>query len=253
MSLPQSTALTLSPASGRSWANPTHPWVMRMQWHDLLFAHWPVDPELIIPHLPPGLTLDLWQGQAWLGVVPFGMKGVGLRALPPVPTTGAFLECNVRTYVTANNKPGVFFFSLDAASKLAVRTARHGLGLPYFDAKITLDRHPDNTIAYHTTRTHSGQHPGTFTATYRPEGDIFHATPGTIDYWLCERYCLYTRKFGKTLRGEIDHAPWPLQLATAEITTNTVAHAFGFTLDTPPTHLHFAHHISVRAWTFTPL
>jgi uncharacterized protein YqjF (DUF2071 family) len=104
---------------------------MAMTWHDLLFAHWPLPTEALAPLLPDGVELDLFDGEAWLGIVPFRMSGVRLRRLPPLPGTGAFPELNVRTYVRAGGKPGVWFFSLDARSALAVAIARAWFRLPY--------------------------------------------------------------------------------------------------------------------------
>ncbi|MBA2665239.1 MAG: DUF2071 domain-containing protein [Bradymonadaceae bacterium] len=234
--------------SGRWWPTPRHPWVMHMQWHDLLFAHWTVDPDVLRPHLPAGLELDLWDGQAYVGVVPFGMKGVRGRGLPAVPSTGEFLECNVRTYVTAEDKPGVFFFSLDAESRLAVRAARWSFGLPYFDAEMAIDHRTDGAIDYSTRRTHKGAPAGEFKATYGPSGDVFRAEAESLDFWLTERYCLYSSRGGSTLRAEIDHQSWPLQRAVCEIQANTVAEGFGLHLKGPPLHLHFVRFLDVRAW-----
>src|SRR5262245_20685303 len=111
-------------ASHRPWPLPQRPWAMGMHWHDLLFAHWPVKVESLRPLVPSELAIDTFDGQAWLGVVPFRMTAVRPRICPSLPGLSAFLELNVRTYVTAEGKPGVWFFSLDAASRLAVRAAR---------------------------------------------------------------------------------------------------------------------------------
>src|SRR5690606_36170267 len=108
----------LASQAHRPWPMPDSPWVMAQSWHQLLFAHWSFPPEDIRPLLPPGLTLDTYAGQAWVGVVPFRMSGIRLRGLPPVPFTSAFAELSVRTYVTTEDKPGVWFFSLDAANRI---------------------------------------------------------------------------------------------------------------------------------------
>jgi len=110
--------------SDRKWPLPKHPWVMRMTWSQLLFAHWPVDPDAVAQVLPTGVTLDTRDGKAWIGIVPFLMSDVAFRFCPPIPGLSRFLELNVRTYVTVDGKPGVWFFSLDAASRIAVRAAR---------------------------------------------------------------------------------------------------------------------------------
>src|ERR671920_2567916 len=109
------------------------------QWQDLLFMHWPLREDTLRPLIPPGLTLDTFDGSAWLGVVPFRMSGVRPRSLPRVPWLSAFPEINVRTYVTAEGKPGVWFFSLEATSRVAVRVARWAFHLNYLDAQIACD------------------------------------------------------------------------------------------------------------------
>lgn len=239
--------------TNRPWPPPKHPWLMRMQWYSVLFAHWPVEARLLEPYLLPGLELDLWEDQAWLSIVPFGMKGVSLRGFPSVPSLSSFLECNVRTYVVADGKPGALFLSIEANSKLAVRAARWGAGLPYCDADMRLKQMRDGTVFYQSTRTHADQPSGEFIALYRPEGEVFYAEPGSFDYWLCERYCLYTYHFNKTLRGEINHPNWPLQKTTCEIKVNTLTHGFGFSLDEQPAHMHFSPHIHAHAWMFEPI
>ena len=108
----------------RPWPVPQKPWVMRQVWHDLVFAHWPVSVDQLRPLIPPGLQIDTYDGQAWIGVVPFRMSGIRPRLLPAVPWLSAFPELNVRTYVVADDKPGVWFFSLEAANLVAVTIAR---------------------------------------------------------------------------------------------------------------------------------
>ena len=144
-----------SQAGHRPWPLPRSPWVMTQRWHDLLFAHWSVPARELRERIPPALELDLFEGRAWVGIVPFRMSGVRLRACPPLPGTSAFLELNVRTYVKHADRPGVWFFSLDAESALAVRAARRGFHLPYFDAEMRLAEEA-GAIRYRSERTHSG-------------------------------------------------------------------------------------------------
>lgn len=242
----------LKETAHRPWPLPRGPWVMRMTWEDLLFAHWPVPAAALRPLVPQALELDFFDGSAWLGVVPFQMSGVRLRGLPPVPGTSAFPELNVRTYVTAEGKPGVWFFSLDAASRIAVRAARAWYHLPYFDARMESLRNGDG-ITYLSRRTHRRAPPAEFIARYRAMGEIYRSTRGSLEHFLTERYCLYagdtTNAEGSRLwRGEIHHAPWPLQPAEAEITRNTMTAPLGLRLpDTPPL-LHFARCLNVVAW-----
>lgn len=239
----------LDQTSHRPWPLPPQPWVMAMAWEDLLFAHWPVAPEVLRPQLPRGLELDVRDGQAWLGVVPFRMAGTRLRGLPTVPGTADFPEVNVRTYVTAGGKPGVWFFSLDAASRVAVRTARAFFHLPYFDARMSARAADGGTIRYESARTHRGAAAAEFRATFQPIGEVSPARPGSIEHWLTERYCLYSAdRRGRVWRGDIHHAPWPLQPASAAIEVNTMAATLGLPLADPPALLHFARRLDVVAW-----
>lgn len=232
----------------RPWPLPRGPGVMAQSWHDLLFAHWPVPAAALAPLIPAFLPLDTWEGQAYVGVVPFRMSGIRLRGTPPLPGLSSFLELNLRTYVTLGGKPGVFFWSLDAANRLAVRAARKGFHLPYFDAEMSL-AHEGEGIAYTSRRTHRGAREAEFNARYRPTGEIFHSTPGSLDAWLTERYCLYAESpRGQIFRSEIHHHPWPLQVAAAEISCNTMAAAAGIDLPDVPPLLCFARRLDVVIW-----
>ena len=155
----------------RTWPLPRTPWIMRMTWSELLFAHWSFEPDVVAKHLPDGLSLDVHDGRAWVGVVPFLMSGVAPRCCPPMPYLSRFLELNVRTYVVVDNKPGVWFFSLDAANKIAVRVARKTFNLPYMDAKMSLTREDASRINYQSVRTHRDEPAAVFTATYHSVGE----------------------------------------------------------------------------------
>lgn len=225
------------------------PWILRMGWHDLLFAHWPMDPALVRKHLPSGLELDLWEGEAWLGVVPFRMTGIGPRGLPSLPGISAFAELNVRTYVKVEGRPGVWFFSLDAASRLAVRVARLAFHLPYFDAAMRCETGAGGWVEYSNRRTHRGVPGARWEARYRPTGPEFVAGAGTVESWLTDRYCLYSAdRRGRLYRGEIDHEPWLLQRAEAEIGTCDMTRLLGVELPAIEPHLLFARELSVVAW-----
>ncbi|MDQ3247753.1 MAG: DUF2071 domain-containing protein, partial [Chloroflexota bacterium] len=155
----------------RPWPRPAAPWAMTQSWHDLLFAHWPVAPEMMRPLLPPQLELDIFDGAAWVGVVPFRMSGVRPRWLPALQGLSAFPELNVRTYVKSRNaahpKPGVYFFSLEAANPVAVWLARTLFKLPYFNAAMRL-KDDGRTIDYTSRRTHRGALPAQFIGQYAP-------------------------------------------------------------------------------------
>lgn len=220
-----------------------------MVWHDLAFLHWRVDAHLLRPLVPRGLELDTRDGQAWLGVVPFRMSGVRPLHVPLPGGLGAFPELNVRTYVVAEGKPGVWFFSLDARSRTAVRAARAWFHLPYFDARMTCAPDGDG-VRYSSERVHRGAPRGRFSAHYRPVGPESRAPQGSLEHFLAERYCLYAEdRRGRILRGEIDHAPWPLQAAEVEIETCDLTDAFGLPPLAGPPLAHFARRLEVRAWT----
>lgn len=220
------------------------PWLLTMAWRDLAFLHWPVDPALLAPHLPRGLALDTLGGRAWLGVVPFSMAQVRPRFSP---REEAFLELNLRTYVTAGGVPGVWFFSLDATSPLAVRGARALFHLPYFDARMKAGPRGDRW-RYESVRTHRGAPAGEFAGEYRPAGPVFRAPPGTLEHWLTERYWLYSAdRAGRVYRGRVEHHPWPLQPAEARVERCTLADPLGVRLEGEPV-AHFARSLPVRAW-----
>ena len=193
--------------------------------------------------VPAPLELDLFEGQAWISVVPFRMTGIRPRFLPAMPWLSAFEELNVRTYVVRDGKPGVYFFSLDAANPFAVRIARRFFHLPYFDAKMSLQCDGD-WIEYRSTRTHRGAPPAEFAARYRPVGPVFRVKPGSLEEWLTERYCLYAGdRHGRIWRTEIHHGPWPIQPAECQLLTNTMTRL----PDTKPL-LQFSRKLDVAAW-----
>ena len=222
---------------------------MGQTWKDLLFAHWRVSPNAVRPHVPPQLALDLFDDYAWIGVTPFEVTGLRLIAMPPLPRLSTFLEINVRTYVTAGGKPGILFFSLDAASALAVQAARGYYKLPYFRARMSAERRGPS-VHYSSERVAAPRGQFVFQGRYAPTGDMFEAEPGTLEYFLAERYCLYTVDEGRLLRGEIHHPPWPLQTAEAEIAVNTMAPP-GIPLAGEPV-LHFAARQDVVIWSLQP-
>lgn len=221
---------------------------MTQSWHNLLFAHWPVDRALVVSKIPASLELDLYDGAAWVGVVPFSMTNVAPRATPALPWISAFAELNVRTYVkVGDGKPGVFFFSLDAERALAVAAARLLFHLPYFLASMRV--RVRNDVVEYTSRRMGSATPAEFAARYAPVGAVFNAVAGSLEHFLTERYCLYTTdRRGRALRVDIQHRPWPLQVATAELRVNTMAKAAGLELPSRPPLLHFARRQDVVAW-----
>jgi uncharacterized protein YqjF (DUF2071 family) len=228
----------------RPWPLPRGSWIMAQTWHDLLFAHWPIPSEVLRPLVPSQLQLDVFDYQCWVGVVPFWMSGVRARTLPGLPGLSRFPELNVRTYVSYDDKPGVYFFSLDATNAPAVWAARTFYHLPYFHADMSAGSEGEE-ISYTSTRREGHAE---FKGRYAPCGPVRLRDRGTVEHWLTERYCLYTVHHGKVYRGDIHHAPWPLQDACAEITVNSTASSTGISLPDRQPLLHFARRLEVLIW-----
>jgi uncharacterized protein len=238
-----------SQTAHRPWPLVSGPWVMAQTWHDLLFAHWPVPIAAVRSQIPTSLEIDTSHGTAWLAVVPFRMSGVRVRGTPSIPWLSSFPELNVRTYVKRDGKPGVWFFSLDAANAVAVEIARRWFHLPYFRAAMQIKKRGD-WFAYRSVRHHRAAAPAELSAQYRPIAPPQLPAPGTLAHFLTERYCLYTtNRSGRLIRGEIHHAPWPLQLAEAEFAKNTMTIASGVALPNTPPLLHFASRQDVIVWS----
>ena len=200
-------AAGLEQVAHRPWPLPSQPWLMGQTWNKLLFAHWPVSYDVLRPHIPDLLELEVFEGTAWLGVTPFLISGLRLRGLPPLPVVSRFGELNCRTYVRVADRPGIWFFSLDASNRLAVEAARRVYRLPYHHARIS------TRPAFVTERVAD---PGTGAhAVYRPTGPPYEPEPGTLEHFLVERYCLYADN-GRA-RADIHHRPWSLQPAEATV------------------------------------
>src|SRR5262245_17670065 len=225
---------------------PDGPCVMTQSWHDLLFAHWPVDAVRLRPRIPNHFALDIFDGSAWIGIVPFHMTNVAPRGVPSLPWVSEFPELNVRTYVRVDDRAGVYFFSLDAGSTVAVEAARLWLNLPYFPATMTITPHGGG-VAYESRR-EDGPH-AALRAKYRPIGMEFSPERGTLEYFLTERYCLYNIDHrGGPYRLDIHHPPWRLARADAYLAENTMAEASGITLPHADPILHFAKRQDMVAW-----
>jgi uncharacterized protein YqjF (DUF2071 family) len=221
---------------------------MTQSWHDLLFAHWRVDAARLRPLIPGALDVDTFHGQAWVAVAPFRMSGVRPRGAPALPWLSSFPELNVRTYVVADGKPGVWFFSLDAGNPIAVALARCWFHLPYFRARMKCES-TEEWIHYRSERTHRRAPEGVLEGRYRPAGEIFEAPSGTLEHFLTERYCLYASDaHGRIYRGEIHHPAWPLQVAEAQFARNTMLQAAGMVLPMENPLLHFARKQEVVVW-----
>ncbi|UOR11066.1 YqjF family protein [Halobacillus amylolyticus] len=191
------------------------PWTMYQEWEELTFFHWPMPTHIIRPFVPKSFEIDTFEGSAWLAVVPFHINHMRLRGLPPLPYFSHLLELNVRTYVTYKGEPGVYFLSLDANHPAGVVLARQ-FNLPYLHANMRLDR-TGHTVHYTSRRTHNGYPPAHFHACVHPFGAPFLASPGSLLYWLTERYALWLTRKQHVFKGPIVHKRWQLQHASADI------------------------------------
>ncbi len=235
----------------RPWPVSDRPWVMKQVWHDLLFAHWPVEAAALRSLIPPALELETFDGAAWLGIIPFRMTGVTPRWVPPLPWFSAFLELNVRTYVSDGTKPGVWFFSLDAANSFPVAAGRRLFSLPYYRADMEL-RREGSMLEYRSVRTDPRGPNAELAAQYEPTAPA-EAPSESLTRWLTYRYCLYAaRKDGRLFRTEIDHGPWPLQIAQAQFRINTMANPLGVRLVGKPL-CHFSKMLAVNIWAPTSI
>jgi uncharacterized protein len=209
--------------------------VMYQTWTDLLFAHWEVAPEVLQASLPPGLTVDTWNSRAYLGVIPFFMRRVRPRGTPALPWISYFHELNVRTYVfDASGTPGIWFYSLECNQPIAVWLARALLGLPYQHARMRAPRAADGTISYRSRR-RRGDARAEFA--YRLGESRGVAAPGTLEFFLVERYLLFTVHRDRLLRAQVHHRPYPLH----SVAVNPMAVAGlgppGVEFRNPPAHL----------------
>jgi len=227
----------------------TGPWIMAQRWSNLLFAHWPVDEGVLRRVVPATLPLDTFDGRAWVSIASFHLSNLRPRFLPPLPWVSAFPELNVRTYTSIGGKAGVYFFSLDAASALAVAGARATYFLPYFRARMAIRLAGDGATEYESKRVDRRGLPAEFRARYRPTGPIDYAAPDTLDYWLTERYALYAVDHAERVyRADIRHPQWPLQPVAASIDINTMADAAGIALPDAPPRLSYASRVDVVVW-----
>ncbi len=226
--------------------------LMRQHWGKLLFMHWPLPYRTLRARVPDSLEIDLYHGNAWVGLIPFTMWGVRPSFTPPIPGLSAFHELNVRTYVHRDGVPGVYFFSLDASLAPAVWAARRFYHLPYFAAEISL-RDTAGEIAYRSRRTHKDAPAAEFLARWRPGRPLPETDPGSLAFFLTERYCLYTEHRGRLYRCRIHHPPWPLQ--SAELTEFHSDLLASHDLPEPENSpvLHYAANIGVDIWPLTPV
>lgn len=220
---------------------------MEQGWYDLLFAHWEVPLATVRALIPGSLELDTYNGRPWVSVAAFQLR-MRPRGIPGMGGIWSFPEFNVRTYVLYKGKPGVYFFSLDAASLIAVMGARMLYHLPYFTARMSIVRNAE-TIRYRSARNGSRAR---FSASCEATSAVYTAAPGTLSHWLTERYCLYAVDGSRVYAGEIHHDPWPLQSAQVEIAENTLTEAQGIRVQSKPDLVQYAGAQEVLIWPLRP-
>jgi uncharacterized protein len=221
--------------------------LMHQTWGKLLFMHWRMDEKLLRPLIPDELEIDTFDGTAWIGITPFTMWDI--RGFPPympsIPGLSSLNELNVRTYVHYDRVPGVWFFSLDCDSKTAVLAARNLFLLPYYEADIELEE-DENTIDYALDRDDEPE--ASFTASWDVGETIPFTHPGSLEFFLTERYCLYTEDERRLYRARIYHEPWPLQKATLNSLDSTMIEAMDLPTPKGEPLLHYCEELSVDIW-----
>jgi len=236
----------LEHSAHRPWPLPLERWRWRQSWLDLAFIHYRADADALRARLPDGLRLQEFDGSAWVGVVPFRMHGVVPRPLPVVAGMMSFPELNVRTYVEAEGRSGVWFFSLDTDSTIAVAGGRGVYRLPYFRARMS-HCWKDGWVAFSGERI---REPVRFTARYRGTGTEARAAAGTFEHWIAERYCLYSvGKSDGLNRVEVHHGPWPLQRAEILVEENDLLTAAGIEPLDPAPVCHFSKGVDVVSYS----
>ena len=242
---------SLAEVDHRPFPQPQSAWIMTQSWHDVLFLHWPVDRHMLQQLLPPGLEVDTYEGQAYVAVAPFHMTNVAPRGVPAIPGMSAMPELNVRTYIKVKDAPGIYFFSLDAGNSFVVGAARSMFHLPYYSAKMRIEEH-DGWLHYRSKRSPTKGAAAEFIGRYRGVGEAKHAEPGSLEYFLVERYCLFTLDDAFRLyRVDVHHGAWDLMLAEAEIEVNTMADAAGIRLPAVSPLAHYIRRQDTIVWPLT--
>lgn len=242
----------------RPWLPPDGQWLLSQSWNDVLFAHFAMDPPTLRRLVPRELTLDLYDGIAWLTILPFYTSHLRPSGIPPLPGLSYFPQLILRTYVTMENKPGFYYFSVDTSNLSAVWLARIFFRMQYWHSSLQISgatvrarNSADREIYFRAKRLHGPkalEGPVKFEVAYAPEGEAARARPRSLDEFLAERYCLYTENRGRFYRIEVHHQPWPLLRASVEIRENTLAAPLGLALPAKPDLCHFSRTVKMLAW-----
>jgi uncharacterized protein len=186
--------------------------IMYQHWGKLLFLHWSLPAESLRPLIPDPLVIDTFDGAAWISITPFTMWGVRPAFLPPIPFLSESHELNVRTYVHLDGDPGIWFFSLDASNPIAALGARLTFHLPYFSAHMSLERR-SHTLRFASRRSHPHAASAEFKAVWTVGNRLPQSESGSLQFFLTERYALYSGRKDALYRARIFHRPWPLHEA----------------------------------------
>ena len=214
--------------------------------------HWKVDVALLEPYIPEGLEIDFYDGNAYIGVIPFMMEKVRPRGLPWLPFVSTFGEFNIRTYVIKNGVPGILFLTLDAQSRVTCFHAPRSYGLPYRYAKANVKVEGEGYYSWSSERKNGGE---SLIGTTKSSGPIEHAVQGSLEYFLFERYSLYTWHKDVLHRAYTHHQPWNYSVAKVEVKTNTLLESYNLGIDRPlhPEHIHMSSGAKVRTWNVEPI
>ncbi|TSJ46621.1 YqjF family protein [Fluviicola chungangensis] len=227
--------------SHRPWPIPTKSWSYYQEWNHALFLHWKVEPGLLEPFIPKGLELDTYEGEAWISLVAFTMEKIRPKNLPAFSPVSNFHEINIRTYVTHNNKPGVYFLNIEAQKLVSAKLSKLLSGLPYEKAKMI--RIQKNIFQEYTSNLKKKGF--RFSAKYTVSNKPVPKTE--LDLWLTERYCLYLDRGLKTYMYEIHHLPW--ELLEVEMNEIQTTYRFGeIDLKNKPDRVHYSPGVKVLAW-----
>jgi uncharacterized protein YqjF (DUF2071 family) len=236
----------------RPWLPPDSQWLISQSWNDLLFAHFAIDPATLRQLVPDALTLDLYDGVAWLTVSPCCTSHLRPSGIPPLPAFSFFPQVSLRTYVTLQGKPGVYYFSVDAANLSVVWFARAFFRMPYWHSAIQISgatihaqHSEEGSIRFHSSRINS---PAVIDLAYAPEGNPERARRWSLDEFLTERYCVYSWNRRVYYRTEVHHQPWLLQRSSVEICTNSLADSLALALPPKPDLCHFSRSLKMLAW-----
>jgi uncharacterized protein YqjF (DUF2071 family) len=239
--------------SNRPRPLPSGRWMLKQRWTDLLFANWPIPAAAIAPLVPEGLQVDTFEGSAWLGAMPFWMDRIQMHGLPPIPGARSFPHLSLRTYVRdpETGTPGVCFLSVEASNLLAAAVGRMFYHLPYHWSEMHMEQRSDREFSFYSRRRFADR-PVLFKARYRglgPTRRLAESRPGTLEYFLIERHCLFSaNRAGQSIRANLHHVSWPLEEAEAEIEQNDLAAALGIELPKIAPVLHYSRRLAVYVW-----